>query len=169
MSEIKLNDTQLEALNADGMMDINIDDVADLEGYQPLPAGLFTFVIAKCGMEVVGNEDKPTIRLDLELTSCVELVKESDRETLPEFPRNYKENFFLETKKRIGLKAFITMMRPIAMENGWTTPAAIIVGCVGFGGECLIKKGGYNKKNEDGSKGEWFDTNNIDPATVVFG
>lgn len=168
MSEVKMNDAQLELLNADSMMDMNIDDVADLEGYQPLPAGLFKFVITACGMEVVGQEDKPTIRLDLELSECIELVKESERETLPEFPRKYKENFFLETKKRIGLKAFITMMRPIAVENGWGTPAAIIAGCIGFGGECLIKKGGYNKATDDGSKGEWFDTNNIDPATVVF-
>lgn len=160
---------ELNAMTVDEMLEMGIDEVADLEGYRPYPSGLYSFSVKAAGIENVGQEEKPTIQVECELTACDELGSEADADQLPEeWPAKYKENFFLDTDKRIGLRGFITLTRPIAVENGWTTVTQILEGMVGFSGKCLIKKGGYYKKKEDGSKGEYMDTNNFDVSTILW-
>jgi hypothetical protein len=167
-TNVKTTD-ELNAMSVDEMLQLGIEDVADLEGFRPYPTALYSFVVKACGIENVGAEDKPTIQLETELTSCDELDNEADADQLPEeFPAKYKENFFLDTDKRIGLRGFITITRPLAVANGWTNIQEIMEGMVGFTGKALIKKGGYYKKTPDGSKGEYQETNNIDTATVLW-
>lgn len=162
MNELLTNE-QLEAMDVDSFLNASMDSIADLEGFKLKPTGLYSFVVKNADVTEMGMENKPVIAVELELTSCLELVNEAESEEVGELPCKYTENYFL-TGKMIGGKAFATFTRELAQANGWATIAEVVTGMQGFSGSALIQK----RKWKDKETGELKEGNQLDVTTASW-
>ncbi len=157
-----LDAAALESLGAEDLLSLDIAQLADVEAFKLLPAGLYGWEVTGAEITEVGAENKKAISVQYKILECMETSNPEEAEEVGELPREYKELYFLEGGKGFGVRTFATMFRPIAVGAGVSQISDILEAAVGASGGGMIKKRGYKKD------GEQKYSNNIDATTVEW-
>lgn len=160
-----LTAAELEALNAEALLELDISELADVTAYVPKPSGLYQFQVLESGLEEVGAENKIAIDLKLKVLEVLELADESEADEVGDLPAEYGQMFFLDGGKGYGVRSFVTLFRELAVENGWTTANEISEGIGGAVFSCYLERRKYKVKDT----GEIKVSNQLKVETVQHG
>lgn len=156
----------LNELGADDLLNLDISQLKDVEGFNPIPTALYGFTVKGFEIDTVGADDKTAIKMELELLECMEVGNEAEQEEVDglEFPRTFNSMFVLEGTKGFAARNFATMFREIASQNNVSTISEILEHAVGATGAILIKRSTYKDKNT----GEQKVQNQLETNTVQW-
>lgn len=163
-NENVLTSDQLEEMNAEALLELDLDSIAELEDFKVFPKGLVNFELKELDIKSIGADDKKAIVVKVQVDGYEEYADENDANDVGELPRCYNETFFLEGGKGMGVRAFKTMFGELAKEQGWNTVTDIITGAVGMKGSGLLTINKWTDKATD----EKREANRMDAKTIVF-
>lgn len=157
-----LNKETIAALDIDSILDLTVEQLAEVTAFVPKPTGMYRFDIKGCSLEEYSGSH--AIQVVYNITECVELENPENEESIGELPFEYKENYFIAGDSDFGVRAFRTILAT-AIEEG-TTPSVreLMEMCVGLSGEGLLKF--TKRKNKD--TGEIREGNQWEVTGVAF-
>lgn len=112
--------TALAAMEVEDLLGISGGSVALVTDRVGLPDGMYKFDVTMAELDTVGKDDKPAIRLDINLGEAVELTDETQRAELADvqFPVEYSEGYVLKAKNGFGIRSFITFISGYLEASG---------------------------------------------------
>ena len=146
MSDL-LNKEAIAGLSVDELLELDIDQIAQVVPFTPKPTGVYGFNVGSCGVVEAGEGH--AIEVEYQLNEVVELLddNEANRELVGELPAKYTEKYFIGGESDFGLKTFRTVFNGLVAEGETVVIRELMERCVGVQGEGLLKLRKWKDKN----------------------
>jgi hypothetical protein len=137
----------LAEMNIEDMLAADMGSMELVTDFTPMPSGMYDIEVKTVEVTEVGAENKPAIKVEYSINGIVELADEADLELVGDLPRKHTEHYFLQGKNAYGLRSFVTIFKPVALNAGVNTVEDTLEAAIGSVGQALIEKRRYKDKN----------------------
>lgn len=163
MSDV-LNKETIAGLSVDELLELNVDQIAEVTPFAPKPTGCYGFNVVACGVVEVGEGH--AIEVEYQLNEVIDLLVDDDanRELVGELPAKYVEKYFIGGESEFGLMTFRTVMSTLVQEGETPVIRELMERCVGMQGEGLLK----HRKWKNKTTGEMQEGNQFEATAVEF-
>jgi len=150
-----LEKSSIVGLSVDELLELSVDQLAEVQPFVPKPTGMYAFTVTSCGVEEVG--DANAIVVEYQINECIELEDEEKRDTVGEMPAKYTEKYFIGGKSEFGLITYRTIFGGLVGEGEEVKIRDLMEMCVGATGEAILKhrKWKHKETKEDQEGNQW--------------
>ena len=156
-----LNKETIAGLSVDELLDLSVDQIAEVTPFTPKPTGIYVFEVKACGVVEVGESN--AIEVEYNIIEMVQLEDESLAESVGELPAKYTEKYFIGGDSEFGLMTFRTVFGGLVGEGETVAIRELMERCIGATGEGLLKHRKWvNKTTKEKQEGNQWEATSIE-------